>query len=666
MASRRVLILEPISKRVSVPAGTTIYNALLALNFPISAFCGGIGRCGKCRVTIAEANAAVSPPTEKELAILGEELVSQGTRLACQTVVEGDCRVMLGESLLPAGSRILVDSDVQALGIDVQVGVDPLVHGHVVTVLKPTIEQPDSDYTRLKAVLQDEFSHVQAENIDDTMWEIMKTLPDRLRENGGLVTCFFQNANSMSHDRLIDIVAGDHATENYGLAVDIGTTTIVGYLINLLTGETAAISAMLNPQVSIGEDVVSRITFVTRNDGLGKAQGLVVGALNEILTTTCEKAGVSKNDVRDVVVVGNTAMHHLFFGLPTKQLAVSPFVPAFKDPINIRAKLLGLECNPNANVYSPPVIAGYVGTDTIGCLATARMDQFEKYTLLIDIGTNGELVLGNRIGLISGSCAAGSALEGAEISFGMRAAEGAIEGVTLDHETREPRLKVIGNAIPIGICGSGLIDVVAEMIRSKILTRSGRFNVKSEEIKNHPRIVENDGDYHYLLFDPATDLDKIENFIDYKQDAAAKAVSIMISQEDVRQVQLAKGAFLSGALLMLGQEQKAAADIEQVILAGAFGSYINKANAMFIGLFPEVDVANTFQIGNAAGMGAQLCLRSIESRHHADAVAHLVRYFEVSTSPKFQVEFAHSLYFPHFDLSLFPRVSEGYDGIPLR
>lgn len=662
-AERCLLILEPISKRVNIAKGRTVYDALLALNFPIGAFCGGKGTCGKCKIKIVDTEVNLSPPTDQEIKKLGKQAIEDGYRLACQSYILGDSRIYLTDILVPKENRILVDSDISNLGIEAEGTFNPLVITRQAFVQKASLEAPTDDFSRLLEALSANDSYGFQSNIDDAGLELSMKLPEIIRETEGTVTAFLRRSLNDHGDCLFDISAGDASSAVIGLAVDIGTTTIVGYLINLVTGEIIAISAMLNPQVAIGEDVVSRITYVVRNDGLSKAQSLVTGALNDIIADSCIKGGISPVDIRDIVVVGNTAMHHLFFGVPPKYLAVSPFTPVFKAPANVRARELGLSCNPNANVYSPPVIAGYVGTDTIGCIVASRIDQYNKYTLLIDIGTNGELVLGNKDGLIVSSCAAGSALEGAQISCGMRAAEGAIEAVHIDPDTLDPQLQVIGNTTPIGICGSGIVDVAAEMLRSRVITRSGKFNTRSDAIMQNQRIVKKDNDLCYILFDPARDDRAIQEF---DGTIPVDAETITISQEDIRQLQLAKGAFLVGALLLLEQDGKQPADIEQVILAGAFGSYINKHNASFIGLFPEVEHNHIFQIGNAAGLGAQLCLKSIDARKLANEIAFRTRYHEISTSPSFQVEYAHALYFPHFNLGQFPSFLKDYKAIPLR
>ncbi len=567
---RHVLIIEPISKRLDIADGTSIFDALLALNYPIGTLCGGNGTCGKCMIKIPDYNSAnLSEPTQNEIKALGEVKIKDGYRLACQTKIYGDSRIFLINALMSNKNRILVDSDMKSLGINEKISLRPLISSEFLIITPSTINNPQSDYTNLvNAILESKVHNISWDTkfneINDGNFNIIKKLPKIMRENKGGITVYFKkdlkivDKKSISRWDIYDVEKDDRTEKMFGLAVDIGTTTIVGYLINLTSGETASISALLNPQVGIGEDLISRIMYIKENDAIEKGKKIIVDAINQILQECCQKVGITAVDVKDITIVGNTGMHHMFFGIPSEYLAVSPYVPVFKSPINVKAESLGLMCSRNVNVYSPPVIAGFVGTDTIGCILSSRIDTYEKYSLLIDIGTNGELVLGNRNGLVTASCAAGSALEGAHISFGMRASDGAIETVSIDKETLEPSLGIIGETNPIGICGSGIIDTAAEMLKSRIITRSGKFNTKSDKIRNSQRIFKNEAGYCYLLYD--IDLDK-ERF-DYN-DKKNTIKRIFISQGDIQQLQLAKGAFLSAAFLMLDLENRKDSEIEQ-------------------------------------------------------------------------------------------------------
>ncbi|MFX1316652.1 MAG: ASKHA domain-containing protein [Promethearchaeota archaeon] len=667
MGNKRItLILEPISKRINIIEGSTVYESLLALNFPIGALCAGKGTCGKCIIYVLDQSPKISKLTEKEKQILPNQKILEGCRLACQTKIFGDARVFLTNSLVSRGNRILIDACLESLGIEYSDKLLPGIISQLCNISSADLNNPRNDLTGLfENIIKKNGNYEINENqtafyVNDIIYDIAKKLPYIMREEDGIVTAYFRKFSMEDPWILYDIDAGNKMNKIFGLAIDIGTTTIVGYLIYLKTGEISAISAMLNPQVAIGEDVISRITYIVKNDALDKAKELVINAINHILEDCCNKANISISCVKDISIVGNTGMHHIFFGITPEFLSVSPYIPVFKAPINLSASMLGIKCNSNVNIYSPPVIAGYVGTDTIGCIISSKINTYNKYSLLIDIGTNGELVLGNNKGLVTCSCAAGSAFEGAHILHGMRASEGAIESVIIDRDTLEPKIGVIGNIIPLGLCGSGLIDTIAEMLKLEIITRAGKFNVKSEKVINNRRIVKKGDGYHYIIYKAEWDNEQSIN----TNDKGIKEITI--SQKDINQLQLAKGAFLSAAYLLLETENKKRESLEQILLAGGFGTYINKKNAAFIGLFPEVKLSNIFQIGNAAGIGAQLLLKDIEQRNLANKIAHEIRYREIASLPSFQKEYAFSLYFPHYDLDRFPLIRKEYDEISLK
>ncbi|MFX1276359.1 MAG: ASKHA domain-containing protein [Promethearchaeota archaeon] len=658
---RHTLILEPISKRINILDGLTVYESLLALNIPVGALCAGKGTCGKCLIRVVDPNPKISELSEQEKKVLDEQKISEGYRLACQAKILGNLRVYLTDSLMPKGYRILVDADLEHLGIKDSNKVQPTITSKLCKIIPADLENPKNDLSCLiESMIERNTNFNFKENstnlyVDNLLYNICTNLSIMMRKEDGLITAFFRNISFNGSWSLFDIEAGDRTDKIFGLAIDIGTTTIVGYLMYIKSGEIAAISAMLNPQVAIGEDIISRITYIVKNHAIDRAKELVINAINQILKDCCDKANVPIASVKDISIVGNTGMHHMVFGMNPEYLSLSPYVPVFKAPINISANVLGINCNSNVNVYSPPVIAGYVGTDTIGCVISSKINTFDKYSLLIDIGTNGELVLGNKEGLVAGSCAAGSALEGAHISNGMRASEGAIESVIIDRSSLEPSIEIIGKVSPLGLCGSGLIDIIAEMLKSNIITRAGKFNIKSEQIVNNRRIIKKEDGYHYIVYKAEWDDERFQINNDEK-----KINEITISQKDINQVQLAKGAFLSAANLLLESEETTRENLEQIILAGGFGTYINKENAAFIGLFPEVNKDHIFQIGNAAGKGAQLFIKDYEQRNLANKIAHEIKYREIASSPLFQKEYTFSLYFPHYDLDRFPLIKEEY------
>ena len=422
----------------------------------------------------------------------------------------------------------------------------------------------------------------------------------------------------------------------YGLAVDIGTTTVAGYLCDLTDGKLVATPSMMNPQVIYGEDVMSRISYTMSNSkGLEVMHQAIIDGLNGIIDEVSSMAKIERGDILDMTVVGNTCMHHLFLKIDPKHIGRSPFPPAIHHSLDVKARDLRLETASGAYVHILPIEAGFVGADNVGVLIAEEPYHQDSVELLIDIGTNGELVLGNRHKLISSSCATGPAFEGAEIRYGMRAAPGAIEKIVIDPETKEVRFKVIDKegwntemeeVGAKGICGSGIIDVVPQLFLAGIIDRTGRFK---KDLKT-PRYREKNGEPEFVI-------------------AWAKETSIgqdiVICQSDVRAIQLAKGAMYAGAKIMMrhfGVEK-----VDKVILAGAFGSYIDKVSAALLGLFPDCHLENIYSVGNAAGDGARMALLNVDKRKEADRIAGQVKYLELTLEPGFEKTFAEAMWIPH-------------------
>ncbi len=625
------IIFEPISKRLDVAEGITVHEASRQMGNIITSLCGGKKKCGKCKIQVVKSKKPVPLPSPEESKNLTASDIERGIRLACCVPVEGDMRVFIPEESRVKSARILED------GASVEVKLLPAVQKEAIKVEEPRLESIKSDLQRL-------LDHLP--NISQIRLDILQQLPRTLREGNHQVTI------TRLDSKILHIQPGDVTQQFYGLAVDIGTTTVVGYLINLRTGQIAAIHSLLNPQTAHGEDVVTRLDFAARGKGLEQLQALIRDGLNSIIQKSCEKAAVDSQNIAEITIVGNTAMHHLFLGLDARNLAVAPFPPVIQQSLDVPAGDLKLHVPPGCNVHVLPNIAGYVGADTCGVILAGALEQQEKFTLTIDIGTNGELVLGDKHLLAAGSCAAGSALEGAQISSGMRAAAGAIDHVQVDPDTLDVHYTTIEGEPPIGICGSGIIDSVAELLRAKIITLSGRFNYKLAPAITKGLLREQNRDWEFLLA---------------PKDFTGIGRDIVITQEDVRQVQLAKAAFYAGSMLLLNSFSRVPADIEQVNLAGAFGSYIDKRNARFIGMIPDVELGKIFQIGNAAGVGSRYALINREMRTKIDAIAQKVRYVELTTRPEFASEYARAMYFPHLDLKeRFPSLENEFLGVPKR
>ena len=436
---------------------------------------------------------------------------------------------------------------------------------------------------------------------------------------------------------VIRVVPGREAAPSLGIAIDIGTTTLAAFLCDLTTGELLGRASRMNPEIGYGEDVLARISYAMSNeDGRDKLQQVMLKAISELAAEMTAKIGRKPLEVDEIVLVYNTAMHHFTLGLEPKFMGRSPFVPAVSAPLDIKARDLGIAINPAANIHSLPVEAGFVGPDNVAVLLAEEPYKSDKVKLIIDIGTNGEIDLGNKDRLLSTSCATGPALEGAQIAFGMRAAAGAIERVEIDAETKEPRYKVIGQETwypelkftgAQGICGSGIIDVVAALYTAGIISKAGRINGRLET----PRVRKDENG-------------RLEYVLAWAEETAIHK-DITIKQGDIRAVQLAKGAIYTGAKYLM--EKYGIEQVEEVILAGAFGSYINKQSALTLGLFPDCDLNNVKAVGNAAGDGARSALLDIDKRREAARVARQVEFVETALEPDFQTRFMEALAIPH-------------------
>jgi len=626
------IIFQPSGRRGRVPEGTTILDAARRLGVGIEAVCGEQLVCGKCRVKVMEGSFPKEGITssmdhlteldEKEVKVLKRKDSDEHIRLACSTRIKGDVLVFV-----PEASRTGKQVVSKAAG-KIKVKIKPAVRKYYVELQLPSLDDPLGDFERLETALAETY-RLKKLSID---YRALQKLPDALRKGDWKVT-----ATVWQNSEIIRVEPGKVET-NIGLAVDIGTTTVAGYLTDLNTGEVLATESMMNPQVRYGEDVMSRITYCMMNEetGLKELQDTIIDGLNTIAKQAAHKAGHSPEDISEMTLVGNTAMHHILLGINPEYMGVAPFTPALHESVDVKADRFGIQILPAGNIHVLPIEAGFVGADNVGCLIADEPHKKKEMTLLIDIGTNGELVFGNKEKLISCSCATGPALEGAQIEFGMRAAPGAIERVKIDPVTLEPTYKVIGsdrwsdgeaNMEAKGICGSAIIDVIAEMFRTRILKKNGQINM---DLKS-PRIRKGDkGMNEYVL------AWKHETSID--QD-------IVVNQKDVRAIQLAKGALYSGCLIMM--RRLGGRRFDRLAVAGAFGSHIDKVAAMIIGMFPDCDLKKVKYIGNAAGDGARIALLNVDKRKEANEIARKVEYVELALEEDFNDRFGEAMQFPH-------------------
>jgi len=613
------VVFQPSGRKGEVSEGKTLIEASRELGIEIESLCGGVRNCGKCKIKLVEGH--LSPFTDEEAKFITEPERAEGYRLSCVAQIKGDVLIYVPEESRPEGQVVRKEATERPFELK------PAVTLFFVELSPPSLRDPLGDFDRLKKVLSERYQLHDLEIGYSTLLKLSRVL----REGNWKVT-----AAVWMEEEIIDIKPG-RVDEIYGLAVDIGTTTIAGYLCSLRTGKVIATESMMNPQVIYGEDVMSRITYaVTHPDGLEKLHKSVEDGLNRLIKRITKKHHLSSEDIVELTFVGNTAMHHLFLKINPEYLGVAPFPPAIHRSIDVKAKDLGLKVNPSANVHLLPIEAGFVGADNVGVLIAEEPHHQDEIVLIIDIGTNGELVMGNRKKLISASCATGPALEGAHIKFGMRAAAGAIERIEIHPETLDVRFQVIGNSKAMGICGSGIIDAAAELYRNGILDKSGRF--RNEIKSSRLRVV-----------------DETTEFVIAWKNETSIGKDITVTQKDVRNIQLAKAALYTGAKMMM--RRLGIKKLNKVMLAGAFGSYIDPEKALVLGMFPDCDLKNVYAVGNAAGDGARLALLNREKRAEADEIARKVEYMELSIEADFQKEFIEAMQIPHMEDS-FPHLKD--------
>jgi len=615
----------PDKKNITVNKGTTILEALESAGINIDIPCGGKGTCGKCKILVIKGMNMITPVEEK---FLSEEETKKGFRLACQTKIFKDTIIEIPSKIRLDFKRVFssnlkgdihhaknnfsLESNVKKVFLDLE---------------EPSLDDQRSDWERIK----DGLFLKKIENIPNlkTSVEILKKIPVLMREANFKITVILYN------NEIIDIEKGDTTKSSYGIAFDIGTTTIAGYLIDLRTGEELSALAKTNPQIIYGEDIISRIEFIQRQkNGLDKLQKEVVNALNEIIRETTQEAKIDKKNIYETVIVGNTCMHHLFLGLNPINLAPSPYIPVIKESLSLKAKdIPGLSLNPTANICMLPNISAFVGADISAGILSTFMWREGKNILFVDLGTNGEIVLSSKRKIWTCSTAAGPAFEGARISSGMRAAEGAIDKIRVDHESIAYRVIKDGKAR--GICGSGLIDLIAELIKLGLINKSGKLIDREEcgphlsrEIKK--RIINGQKGNEFLLV---------------KGKETENGKPIYLTQRDIREVQLAKAAIFAGIKILLKEVNIPQEDIQKILLAGAFGNFIDKENAIRIGLIPYLPLKRIKFIGNAAGSGAEMALLSTKMRKISQKISKKIIYIELSSRPDFQEEFTEAMFF---------------------
>jgi len=604
----------PRDTTTRVPAGTTLFHAAAWTGQPIESTCGGRGTCGKCRVQIVGGAAPVTPA---DLEHLAQEEIDCGWRLSCQAEVRSEMVVQV--------PRLLTTPKTAMFGVGRQVLLDPNVHKVHLKLTEPTLHDQRSDYQRLKDALRAEGFAMTA------TLPVLRTLPKTLRESDFDVTAV------LCGDSLIAVEPGDTKTACYGIAFDLGTTTIVGTLLDLNSGEARAVASTLNAQAIHGGDVLSRISYTMgKKEGLDELQHLIAFTFNGIIERLCGDSGVPPSQIYEMTVAGNLTMMHLLMGIDPEPISVTPFASAAAHGIELRAGDLGITTHPEGRIYLFPAIGAYVGGDIVAGLLATAVPRGGRLRLFIDVGTNGEIALGHEQRTVATAAPAGPAFEGAEISCGMRATTGAIEGVQITDDAVV--LQTIDDAPPVGLCGSGLVDVVAQLYRRGFLDATGRMRSAAEVGPGVPetlarRLVNVGGLRAFTL---AT-----------AEETGGRPV--LFTQKDVRQLQFAKGSIAAGIKVLMKVMGVAPGDLHEVLLAGAFGSYIHPDAARLIGLVPAVPLDRIRAVGNAAGEGAKIALLSYREREAAEAMPGRVDYIELSGREDFNDIFMGVLGFPPLD-----------------
>jgi uncharacterized 2Fe-2S/4Fe-4S cluster protein (DUF4445 family) len=630
----RVVFL-PSGRRGTVSRGTTVLDAARRLGVDLDSTCGSRGICGRCQVSVAEGehakhgiactSEALTPETETERLYAADRGLAAGRRLGCTARVAEDVVIDVPPESQVYRQVVRKEADTR------EIAVDPVVRLYTVAVEEPALGASRSDATRLLEALAHEWD-LQDVQVD---MHVLRDLQRALRASDTVSLASWHVTVAVHDVSVVTAVWPGFHDAAYGIAFDVGSTTVAGHLCDLRTGEVVGSAGEMNPQIRFGEDLMSRVSYVMLNPGSVKELTRAVrGCLAKLTAELCRDAGVERADVLEVTVVGNPVMHHLLLGIDPTELGGAPFALAVDDALRIPASELGLPVNPGARAYVLPCIAGHVGADTAGVILAEAPHLADEVTLLVDVGTNAEIVLGNRERLLAASSPTGPAFEGAQISCGQRAAPGAIERVRIDPETLEPRVKVIGcddwsddpgfaGTRVTGVCGSGIVEVVAELLLAGILTADG--TIDGSLAARSTRIVPDGRTFSYVLW--------------------AGEPELRITQNDVRQIQLAKAALHAGCRLLM--ERYGIERIDRVRLAGAFGAHIDPVHALVLGLVPDCDPAGVTSAGNAAGTGARIALLNRAAREEIERVVRDVEKVETAVEPRFQEHFVHAMAIPH-------------------
>jgi uncharacterized 2Fe-2S/4Fe-4S cluster protein (DUF4445 family) len=632
------ITFQPNGKTVEAKEGQSILQAASSHGIHINATCGGKGNCGKCRIILKEGRVH-----SKESGFLTQKEHSQGVRLACRSYPETDLAIEIPlSSQMRRGSKIAAGSKIE----EIQKSVQRTCEGEFKAITKkiflklppPDLDDNISDTERIKRELLKR-GYAAAEIRFNL--HILRKIGAALREKNWAVTLTLLTMGNVIE--VMDVQPGDTVKPRYGAAVDIGTTSLVVYLVNIHTGKIEDIASSYNPQVRCGEDVISRMIYASEKNGLDELQKLAVGAVNDLLISMAKKRGIEPDCIDTIIVSGNTAMTHLFYGIDPAHIREEPYIPTATFFPLMRTHALGLGINDFGVIYAMPCVASYVGGDITSGILASKLYKKPELTLFIDIGTNGEIVLGNSDWMVTAACSAGPAFEGGGVKFGMRAMEGAIEKVSIDPVSFEVKVAVIGNCppvgscAPIGICGSGMIDAIAEMFLTGVIDQRGKINmdVKSDRVR-----VGGDGPEFVLI----------------RAGESGSGKDISLTEPDIDNIVRTKGAIYAGFSTLLKEVGYTFQDVEKVYIAGGFGNYLDVERAITIGLLPDMPLGRFEFLGNTSIMGAYMALLSKTLRKDVEDIARKMTYLELSVSRSFMDEYVSSLFLPHTHTDQFPTV----------
>ncbi|MEM4311618.1 MAG: ASKHA domain-containing protein [Nitrososphaerales archaeon] len=602
------------ARELEAHVGENLLSSIINSGIFLSAPCGGRGTCGKCRIIVNKGGEFLSNFSNLERAAFNEEEIKEGYRLSCLAKIEREGTI---EVEIPIESKY-EPQKLLVIGVEPSVKLNAPIRKYFVKLPPPTLKDFRADSDRLLDTLAEKGLY------DLTIsYEALKVLGNVLRDSNWEVTVVVRDEKE-----IIWVEAGNTEDRNFGFALDVGTTKLAGYLVDLNSGKILNHSSLVNPQGAFGGDVISRIAYSMKEPkNLEKLNKAVIRGVNEILSDLCKKENIDANEIYEVSVAGNTTMHHIFLNLPPKNVAYAPYTPILRGSYSIKAEKLELSVNRGAYIFILPNLAGHVGADVVADILASQIYKAEDLSLLIDIGTNTEIILGNKDRLAAASAPSGPAFEGGHIKFGMKGEIGAIEKVWINPDNLEPEYKVIGDVKPRGICGSGIVDAVAHMYKANIVNESGKWVTTL----NNNRIRKNDNIYEYVLA---------------WKDETSIGKDIAVTQPDVRAIQLVKATIATGIEVLLTYLKVRSKDIKKVFLAGAFGNYVDPQSARTIGMYPNIPLRNVRFIGNAAGVGARLALISKDIREEAEKLSRKIEFIPLSSFQGFQEIFLSQVNFP--------------------